>query len=259
MRVIAIGDIHLKAAAALEAAGRAIDALDADAVVLLGDYCDDWGATLERELACIDEVARWTYDVRERGIEVHCLMGNHDAAYLGGEQCSGMIEQGATDIRRALARLPLEVAVAIDGALYTHAGLCLRWAAENIPSIERDADAIARALNDLARTDRGMRWLSTVGWARGGWDFPGPLWADLRELAADPVPGLVQVVGHTPVPSVTDPVCGRGALVIACDTLSLDRAGSPIGDGSLALVEDGEWGRAVSRAKLGLGEWVGRV
>ena len=84
-----------------------------------------------------------------------------------------------------------------------------------------------------------------VGQARGGWDTaaPSPCWADRTELAADPLPGFRQVVGHTPVPtvlfqrSVAGVCAGNPVDLWFCDTHSLMRNGVPIGDGSMLLVD----------------------
>ena len=71
--------------------------------------------------------------------------------------------------------------------------------------------------------------------------MPGPLWADLRDMLDDALPGVPQIVGHSPVERVENyasgwMTAGRDALW-ACDTMSLMSYGSPIGDGSMLLVE----------------------
>ena len=72
--------------------------------------------------------------------------------------------------------------------------------------------------------------------------MPGPLWADLRDMLDDALPGVPQIVGHSPVERVENyasgwMTAGRDALW-ACDTMSLMSYGSPIGDGSMLLVEE---------------------
>lgn len=60
----------------------------------------------------------------------------------------------------------------------------------------------------------------------GGRSVPSPVWADRTELEADPWAGWTQVVGHTPVPTVTN----AGGLWF-CDTWT-------DGDGSMLLLSD---------------------
>ena len=102
--------------------------------------------------------------------------------------------------------------------------------------------------------------LTQAGAGRGGRELPGPVWADRGELCADPLPGLDQIVGHTPVPTVeVRPIdAGDGAQapvrLAFCDTFSLTSRLSPIGDGSM-LVVDGAGMRAVGDEELGLPPW----
>ena len=56
-----------------------------------------------------------------------------------------------------------------------------------------------------------MHLFDMAGPARGGRSVPSPVWADRTELEADPWAGWIQVVGHTPVPTVTN---AGGALVL---------------------------------------------
>lgn len=70
--------------------------------------------------------------------------------------------------------------------------------------------------------------------ARGGDSAPSPLWADKSELIADYPAGLIQVVGHTPVTTVTN-VDG----LWFCDTMSTLPNGLPIGDSSMLLYTPG--------------------
>lgn len=65
-----------------------------------------------------------------------------------------------------------------------------------------------------------------AGPARGGRSVPSPVWADRTELEADPWAGWTQVVGHTPVPTVTN---AEGLWF--CDTWT-------DGDGSMLLLSD---------------------
>ncbi|MDO4291447.1 MAG: hypothetical protein Q4C41_09505, partial [Eggerthellaceae bacterium] len=78
--------------------------------------------------------------------------------------------------------------------------------------------------------------------SRGGWSLPGPLWADLRDALDDALAGVPQIVGHTPVPHAEDYAASglaRGECALwACDTMSLTSYGTPLGDGSMLLVDE---------------------
>ena len=105
------------------------------------------------------------------------------------------------------------------------------------------AGQLARALNDIYESEDRTRWadLDEAGRARGGWGLPGPLWADATELAADPLPGLRQIVGHTPMSTcarlLDDERHPELPELWVCDTFSTYRSGSPIGDGALLLID----------------------
>lgn len=101
------------------------------------------------------------------------------------------------------------------------------------------AEVACAALGALyAQGPESEAWnaLFAAGPARGGWQRPGPLWADVHELLAGPVPGMRQIVGHTPLETCTR--LDTPSEIWACDTFSCYRSGNPIGDGTGLLVDD---------------------
>ena len=109
------------------------------------------------------------------------------------------------EVALLLDELGVRAATAVGEALVTHAGVTRAWANDCLDLAEgTDAAALARQLNALL--DHGekisLRMLTQAGAGRGGRELPGPVWADRGELCADPLPGLDQIVGHTPVPTV---------------------------------------------------------
>ena len=80
---------------------------------------------------------------------------------------------------------------------------------------------------NLSKLDN-LDLLCKVASFRGGNDSCSSfLWCDKRELGFDPVPGLYQIIGHSPVPNIQ--IIGNN---IFCDTHSTYRNGDPFGDKS---------------------------
>lgn len=106
------------------------------------------------------------------------------------------------------------------------------------------ASALADQLNGMLADPDCWSTLDSCPPSRGGWQLPGPLWADLSDLADDPLAGLSQLVGHTPVESAHAPWIyapdNPTTRVWACDTMSLMSTGTPIGDGSMLLVDEND-------------------
>ena len=73
--------------------------------------------------------------------------------------------------------------------------------------------------------DKLFQSLGQAGASRGGWGTPSPLWADEIDLEANSVPKLNQIVGHTPVKTVTEHIVKNGDKtshkLFFCDTHSL--------------------------------------
>lgn len=268
MKTLVVGDLHLKQPFVLPAIDGLLAAeSEIGRIVFLGDACDDWGATEADELEAIEFYARWVAKRREQGLQVDVLLGNHDFCYIRGKRGPGSLMTIMRDLRSILENdLHASIACAIGSYLCTHAGVTGVWAKRFIPdtaalSAGRDAHGPSRDENGRARgSDAYMiakrlncMLADSAHWAdldscppsRGGWSLPGPLWADLRDMLDDALPGVPQIVGHTPVERVENFVQswltkGRDDLW-ACDTMSLTSGGASIGDGSMLLVgESGE-------------------
>ena len=229
---LVVGDTHLKHGIILPRVDAAIERCTADRVVGLGDDCDEWGSTGRQLLAALELFAGWVGDTHAAGVRVDLLLGNHDFQYLMGEEGPGTHVLLMDDVAALLRRLGATVAETVDGFLLTHAGLTAGWARLHLEA-PADVDEAKAQLNGLfARgTWSDLRALSSCGTGRGGWDEPGPLWADRSELWEDAYPGISQIVGHTPL--------AGGEELWLCDTFSLTSRMRPIGDGSMLLVEDG--------------------
>lgn len=244
-KTLVVGDIHLKA---FDMLAKVDDVLSDDGtierVVFLGDVCDEWGSDDGQMMREIEEFADWVEDRRASGMRVDVLLGNHDFQYLLGVAGPGTHMGLMRFVSETLFQLGPQAACEVDGFLLTHAGLTRWFADEHLDDPQSAAEA-AEQLNDLYEdgSARALEAIFSRGMVRGGCDAPGPLWADKCELEEDPVDDIPQIVGHTPVATAC-----RGEMrelgesapeIWFCDTFSLQSDMTPIGDGSMLIVEDG--------------------
>lgn len=244
MKTLVVGDLHLKQQFVLP---RIDEMLAGDAeigrIVFLGDACDDWGANEADELNAMEFYAKWVREHRGRGMRIDVLLGNHDFCYVRGKRGPGSIMSIMRNLRTILEdALQAKVACAVGPYLCSHAGVTGVWAKRFLADVPADAVAIAQRLNEMLADSSHWGDLDSCPPSRGGWSLPGPLWADLRDMLDDALPGVPQIVGHSPVERVENyasgwMTAGRDPLW-ACDTMSLMSYGAPIGDGSMLLVDE---------------------
>ena len=187
--------------------------------------------------------AKWVREHRGRGMRIDVLLGNHDFCYVRGKRGPGSIMSIMRNLRTILEdALQAKVACAVGPYLCSHAGVTGVWAKRFLADVPADAVAIAQRLNEMLADSSHWGDLDSCPPSRGGWSLPGPLWADLRDMLDDALPGVPQIVGHSPVERVENyasgwMTAGRDPLW-ACDTMSLMSYGAPIGDGSMLLVDE---------------------
>lgn len=185
MKTLIVGDIHGKVATVERALAQE------SPVIFIGDYLDSYDRTIEDHLKCLELI--------EAAIDsgkATALLGNHELSYLMSRmRCSGWSWQMATHIGTKWGAILREKFVAFlfyePNILITHGGLDKRiWDKYNL-SLDNVAQALVEWSND---PDSPAYW---IGQSRGG---PKPcggiFWCDFeREFL--PVPGLIQIVGHT--------------------------------------------------------------
>lgn len=241
---LVVGDTHLKQKYICAAVDVALQRYRIDEVIFTGDYGDDWLASDEAALIALRRFAQWIETKRREGMSIRLVLGNHDLCYLKGVEGPGTQFDIIDEVCDLLERFHVEMAVELDGFLITHAGITQRWIDEYMSvccgkdKASRVASA-ARLLNEMFADQTCWDALDSCGSGRGGWDIPGPLWADLWELKADPALGIDQIVGHTPVAQCVSAEIGSNQLWF-CDTFSLTSALRPIGNGGMLLVSDGK-------------------
>lgn len=262
--ILFVGDIHDKGSIVCPAVEHHMTERHVDTVVLLGDLLNDWNMSAKGEInefaILHDHVLAWRHD----GVDVRVLLGNHDVIYTTQprsieayrlKDCSPGYNPGAHGtIRPMLLELEPQIAYGVRLAddpngrqvLCTHAGVTLSWMdwCRRILGSEPLGDGaayIALWLNQLFR-DHPVTFMERIGLKRGGgWNKTiSPLWVDRGEHNEHDsvLPGdIIQIVGHTPVPTIT-PAPG----IRYCDTMSDDSHGNHLGDGSM-LLYDGTTGR----------------
>ncbi len=244
MSALILGDQHLKQPFILPHVLTYVRQaeLGVDRIVFLGDACDDWGATEQQALEAMDFYAGWVEARRDEGLRVDVLLGNHDLCYIRGRIGSGSMGGIFHELRECLEeRLHVQMATTVGRFLCCHAGITQAWADEHLKEVEKTPADIAACLNAMLADPGQWAVLDSAGPSRGGWQLPGPVWADASDLVYGALAGVDQVVGHTPVERA-----GRLQLlgwedgatpdVWVCDTFSLRRSCAPIGDGSMLLV-----------------------
>lgn len=239
MRTLFVGDWHDKPDN-LPLVTEAAERTSADRIVVLGDICDDWGVSNNMEVAAFECFMDWFLE-QSKHREVIPLLGNHDvpywipndtASYMLARRISPGFRPGAHRmVHRLMHRLPMRVAWSDGTVIATHAGITTGWLRRHFDDVPT-AEELADSLNGRLPGDRVASLYFAIGPARGGDSRePSPLWADRRELIADGERSYIQVVGHSPVPTVT-----RDGDFWFCDTFSTFSDGRPIGDGSMLLM-----------------------
>lgn len=209
MRCLVMPDAHLHLPLLV-----AIDAIlltptyHIDAVVSLGDWCDDWGATPKDYHLFFDELmAR----IGQSPLPWYLCWGNHDYGYAFNHEFSGKNPHVARMVISRLHRLDqtfgsIRPFFRDANTVFSHAGISQSAHARNPDHL----------FSDL-------------------WEDDSPLWGRPTYTLADTYdPTILQVVGHTPVATVThNPITN----MLYTDTWSTTPNHTPIGDRTLAIVD----------------------
>lgn len=223
MKIVAIGDIHGRDSWKLIVKQEA----DADKFVFVGDYFDTHdnisGADQRLNFNLIREFKQANPD------KVILLIGNHDFHYLDcadGERYSGYRSKEALINRivldSAIRNDELQMAYCVKPFLFTHAGVTLMWILNAHEPKEITPENIAETINELFLKAPKHFLFAGHGFDATGNDLgQSPIWVRPASLAANPLPGLIHVIGHTQVPSVD--ISQPGASFIAIDTLGTSK------------------------------------
>lgn len=231
-RTLFIGDLHNCHTVGIE---QLIDELEPDLTIFLGDYFDHFDDT--PEIAA--RMARWLAGSIEHDNRIH-LIGNHDLPYMscGSVSCPGYTPEKAVFIAHELdlARWRERSRIfhwVTPTLLASHAGLSRRFLAEQNINPTRIHDWLAaeevrawQNLDDESRPRIHPLW--RVGHARTqghGRGCGGLLWCDWDE-EFEPVPGIGQIVGHTPCRNIRMK-SGKYSTINFCIDTCNPRGGGP--------------------------------
>lgn len=219
---------------------------DYDKVIFLGDYCDDWDTVPDASYNLLKSLIDYKIANPDKVI---LLLGNHDLSewQSGVFRCSGFNPLTSNLITPLMHDnwQHFQIACLIDGWLCSHAGFTASWVDKYLPNCDTVEKIINKLQysyehrNDDDESERIFYGLSGVGSARGGWDFPSPIWTDANELIEDFLPDVKQIIGHTPMPTISI-VNEYGRQFCFCDTHSLFSNRKPFGDNTLLELIDGE-------------------
>lgn len=223
MKVLILPDAHLK----IELLTRVSELLDQHFdwhCVSLGDWCDDWGRPVEDYQQFFDAFVSFVSHYR---IRLYLVWGNHDYGYWNyPAHCSGYSADAKDVVRTALRKIqdiiPIVTTLDIQDVFFSHAGLTKGAFADykrklhNIPQI-----SFIDYINSLSDVEL--------------WREQSPLWHRPTSTLKDTFnPHFLQVVGHTPVPTIK---YDEDTNILYTDTWSTFSNRVPIGDGSLVLVD----------------------
>ena len=202
MKVLVIPDVHLKPWM-FERASELMKEGKADRAVCLMDIPDDWRQEFNLDLYINTFDAAIAF-AKEHPDTLWCY-GNHDICYPWNQRETGYSK--------------------IAPWTFCHGGLADEYVLEYLPAkIYHDVDAVIEAINGFGV---GELWndLSPI-WYRPQY-YKGKMYKPRK---------LLQVVGHTPVESITK----KGNL-ISCDVFSTYRDGKPIGTQEFLLLDTVSW------------------
>lgn len=194
-KILAVGDIHH--GPNLEQIDNAIANEKPDITIFLGDYFDQFHDHFDHAR----RTALWLKQSLSQPDRVH-LWGNHDLPYGFSDYayCPGYDPAKERAIRSVLDAddwRKLKLWHIEDRWLFSHAGLSRCYAPANL-------EQLAQYLSDeetaawSALFSGKMHWMWSVGYARQGSAPVGGLLCCDWEHEFAPIPGLNQVLGHTP-------------------------------------------------------------
>ena len=178
-----------------------------DAVVSLGDWCDDWDALTRDYQYFFDE---FLSRIADSPVPYYLCWGNHDYGYQYDHGFSGKNPYAIRYVKSRLRRLhslsPIRPFFRDANTIFSHAG-------------------ISQAAHDRC-PDHDFPDL---------WEDDSPLWGrPTYTLTETYDPTILQVVGHTPIATVT---YNPHTNMLYTDTWSETPTHIPIGDRTLVIVD----------------------
>lgn len=226
MKVMVLPDVHLKPWM-FARASQIMISNDAERAVCLMDIPDDWNKEYDLEL--YRETFEAAVSFQNRHPDTLWCYGNHDLSYVWNQTESGfsplampVVNEGLRKLRESLPDdKQLAYIHRIDNVLFSHGGLRESFVDRYIdPEYRDDEDAVIEGINRLGCAEM--------------WDDESPIWYRPQYYPEKMFRHneLLQVVGHTPVESIS-----LDWNILSCDVFSTYRDGSPIGTQEFLLID----------------------
>lgn len=168
-----------------------------DLHISLGDEFDNWYDTPRQNMEAAEWLKAKLYDKK-----TICILGNHTTSYISPNtcRCSGYTPQKEKAIKKILKMADFKRMRFFhheNGFLFSHAGFnnkLLPVGAEPLKFLKEQEPEARKAL-----FGGKSHWFFEAGRARGGYrPYGGLLWDDFsREF--EPITGLKQIFGHSPI------------------------------------------------------------
>lgn len=193
MKILVLGDIHGR-----DCWKDIIDYEKPDKVVFLGDYVSTHeNISQETQILNLENILKYK---EENADKVILLRGNHDMQHLGyyWAECSGYFRNVAQYMSEIKDRFleDTQWIYIYDNIIFSHAGISKRWLTKNRLLVEninsKKPSEIFAFTPDTPFDMYGESETQPCTWIRPG------------SLASSNIKGYTQVVGHTPVRSITD-------------------------------------------------------
>ena len=230
MKVLVIPDVHLKPNMFFEASALMHQKI-ADKAVCLMDIADDWNQEYNVDLyeETYDAAIKFALDYPE---SLWCY-GNHDLSYLWQQLESGYSSMASATVQKKLFELKCSLpqnnsmmyVQRIDNVVFSHGGILDSFVKVNVSSSQYDnVDDAIDAINQLGENEM--------------WSDSSPIWLrpQYSEMSMFRPQELLQVVGHTPVESIS-----KDGNIISCDVFSTYRNGDPIGTEEFLVLDTVTW------------------
>lgn len=193
-KVLVIPDLHGK-----DVWKRAVNEIEHDKVVFLGDYFDSFDIDGNTQLENFSDIVEFKTANQNSAI---LLVGNHDLYYLTLYKCSGYQEVFGPQITQALnqaySEQLLQDCYSDGNFLYVHAGLTNTWLKANT----QESYDSASSINSAFYKDPTLFNFISGGDMYGNDVYQSPAWVRPEALIKDMYKGLKQIVGHTRVPQI---------------------------------------------------------
>lgn len=252
LKTLICGDVHLQVNGICNKIDEHIsENYNIERIVFVGDFADNWHYSTQESKESLEKFKEWYKNKINQGFDVECLYGNHDFAYAFDFWCSGKNPELVDYMKYFQKCISIKFSTVVGNYLVTHAGLTKSWVDKVFPNSSHMyqslctgqfiepfvlAEDFSKHLNIYVQNRLFIDEIYQAGFKRGGFEDPGPLWADKQELTYDPFP-IKQIVGHSPVTTCLNVIYDNFNIWF-CDTHTISSTGRHIGDSSMILYDD---------------------